>query len=76
MFSGGVHADIGFKNQTTRRTHSQPGLHSAISNWAHTPEAKREASGMTFERNPRAIAIGGSGSTTELEERDGGGRGR
>jgi len=59
------------KKRATKRTHSLPGLHSAMSNWAHTPEVESRASGMTFERNPRAIAIGGTSRT----EGDGGGGG-
>ena len=41
-----------------KRTHSQPAGHSAISDCAHTPETKSEASRMTPERNLENMAGG------------------
>jgi len=46
------------KNRIPGRTQVQPAGHSAISNWAHTPETKSEASGRSLERNLEAMAEG------------------
>jgi len=48
----------GRMSKDIKRTHSQPAGHSAISDCAHTPETKSEASRMTPERNLENMAGG------------------
>ena len=65
--------DIGSKKKLmSERTHSQPVRHWAISNWAHTPETKSEASGRSLERNLETMAerVDEGGGRGEREGKD------